>query len=85
MPDKMMPSEFGGKTTKQGIQPAVMPTGQPGHTPTEAEAHTLYLRTGDESGLSEQDNENSHFNGLLPYEQKVKEAKDAGLLDRGVL
>lgn len=81
MPDRLAPSEFGGKVGKNRVQP--LP-----HLPTSSEALMLLYTTGAESGvnpytgLREPDNGEA-FNGLLP--EKVQRAlrEQAGDLKKG--
>jgi hypothetical protein len=82
MPDPFAPSEFGGKNTKNLVQPAVSPAGKTGHTPTPGERLGLYYRTLREDAEGVQDP--VHFNGLLTLIEQTKTMKNAGLLDKGV-
>lgn len=68
MPDKLAPSEFGGKAQRNRVQPPVTPDGRAGHTPTASEQVMLTYTTGDPTGVSDPDNGEA-FSGLLPIEQ----------------
>lgn len=82
MPDPYAPSEFGGKITKNLIQPPISPAGKTGHTPDPGEALGLFYRTmtEDDSGVQDAD----YFHGLLSRIEQTKVMKNAGLLDKGV-
>lgn len=82
MPDAFAPSEFGGKNTKNLVQPDVTPQGKTGHTPTEGERLGLYYRTLDESGHAVQDVD--LFHGLLRKIEQTKLREQAGDFDTGV-
>lgn len=76
MPDTLGPaSEFGGKVQKNGVQP-------PPHVPTPSERLMLLYRTGDESGMTNQD-AGEAMEGLLPVAEQTAIRKAEGVLEKG--
>jgi hypothetical protein len=71
------PSEFGGSgVQRNGVFPAP-------HVPTPSEQLGLIYRTGDPSGLSDLDDENAVWTGLLPAAEQKAIRQAAGDLDVG--
>lgn len=56
MPDDLVPSEFGGKTGKNRVQPPVTPLGGPGHIPSPDERRMLLMTTGFDDNKHDPDN-----------------------------
>jgi hypothetical protein len=81
VPPKNTPSEFGGRTMRNGIQPRP-------HRPTSSEALSLLYRTGSEDGINPftkkaaPDNGEA-FAGLLPEKEQRKLKEAAGDLVKG--
>lgn len=70
------PSEFGGHTNRLGMAPHP-------HKRTASERLSSVYRTGHEVGeIPDEDNE-VHFNGLLPADVQRKRREQAGDLDKG--
>jgi hypothetical protein len=82
MPDPYAPSEFGGKMTRNLVQPDVTPTGAKGHEPDVGERLGLYYRSLDETGHSEPDVDLWH--GLLRKIEQTKLRENAGDFEHGV-
>lgn len=75
IPDPYPPSEFGGKTMPNGVQP-------PPHKPTAAEQWRLGHQTGDTTGNSPID-DGAAWEGLLPEDEQEKLRRQAGAFDKG--
>lgn len=71
----MPPSEFGGKTQKNRVQP-------PPHKPTPAEELMLLYTTGDSTGAMQPD-EGETFAGLIDYDQQLEIREAEGVMDKG--
>jgi len=73
MPDKLPPSEWGGRVQKNRVQPPITPAGTQGHNPLDdpSEQVMLTYTTGDPTGLSDPD-DGEAFAGLLPLEQALE-------------
>lgn len=80
MSDGLPPSEFGGKTNRNGINPAP-------YRPNADESLSLLYRTGDSTGntfMAKKD-EGVVFNGLIPFDEQMKIIEDKGWLEKGEL
>lgn len=73
MPDRQPPSEFGGKTQRNGIQPPVSPSGMKGHTPDANERLRLDYLTGQHEDSTKDPDGGEAFHGLLPIEQALEQ------------
>jgi hypothetical protein len=82
MPDPYPASEFGGKNTKNIVQPAVSPAGKTGHTPTPGERLGLFYRTMREDASGTQDVD--LFHGLLTKIEQTKVMEQSGAFEKGV-
>jgi hypothetical protein len=75
VPDPYPPSEFGGKTQPNGVQP-------PPHSPEWYERVRLGHQTGDETGKTALD-DGSAWQGLLPLDEQTELRRRAGDLEKG--
>lgn len=75
MTDDMPPSEFGGKTMRNGVQPFP-------HVPTASERLSLTYRTGDPSGVKDLDGGDA-FAGVLPLTKQKALREAEGALEKG--
>lgn len=64
----MGPSEFGGKTQPNGIQPPRTPRGQAGHTMTESERLRMIYQTGQDEDSTAMPDNGEAFSGLVDIE-----------------
>lgn len=72
----MPATEFGGDPQKNGVQP-------PPHIPTPSERLSLLYRTGDESGVTQDDPNGDVWMGLRSAETQRAEREAAGLFEVG--
>lgn len=84
MPDPYPPSELGGKTQRNGIQPPITPTGHKGHSPTPAERLRLLSLTGQDEDSTKDPDTGEAFTGMAPLDEVLadlpvhEKAIDAG-------
>lgn len=72
MPDRMPPSEYGGRVQRNTIQPPISPSGMKGHSPDAAEKLRLQYMTGqDEDSTVDHDNGEA-FSGILPLDEALE-------------
>lgn len=74
MPNAMGPSEYGGKTQRNGIQPPVSPSGMKGHTPTADEKQRLLHSTGQTEDSTSPPDGGEAFSGILPLREAQEKA-----------